>query len=122
MCFTSLAFSARRDCALCCASARAASSVPVSVVCFSCIAWSAAWYFSCCGEGVRDCGRDSEIDVGAVDSADRAVRGAPVDVDAESWPVVASECVIARDTLPLRQELATEPASDIAIRLGASAR
>jgi hypothetical protein len=79
----------------------------------------------CCGEGVRDCGRDREIDVGAVDSAERVVlRGAPVDVDAaESWPVVvASECVIALETLPLRHELATEPASEIAIRLGARAR
>ena len=75
----------------------------------------------CCGEGVRDCGRDREIDVGAVDSAERVVRGAPVDVDAESW-AVASECVIALDTLPLRHELATEPASEIAIRLGARAR
>jgi hypothetical protein len=70
----------------------------------------------CCGEGVLDC-----IDVGAVDSAERVVRGAPVDVDAESWPV-ASECVIARDTLPLRQELATDPASETARRLGASVR
>jgi len=76
----------------------------------------------CCGEGVLDCGRDSEIDVGAVDSAERVVRGAPVDVDAESWPFAASEYVIARETLPLRQELAADPASEGASRLGASER
>jgi len=75
----------------------------------------------CCGEGIRDCGRDREIDVGAVDFAERVVRGAPVEVDAESW-LVDSECVIARDTLPLRHELATEPASKTASRLGARAR
>lgn len=102
---------------MCCASASAARSVPVSVACFSCIACSAAWWLLFCGEGVRDCGREREIDVGAVDSAERVVRGAPVDVDA-----VMSEWVIARDTLPLRHELATEPASESASRLGASAR
>jgi hypothetical protein len=61
------------------------------------------------------------MDVGAVDSAERVVVLAPVDVDAESWPVI-SEYVIARDTLPLRQELVAEPTSEIAIRLGARAR
>jgi hypothetical protein len=67
----------------------------------------------CCGDGVLDCGRERNIDVCAVDSAERVVRGAPVEVEAESWPV-ASECVIARETL--RQELATEPASETASR------
>jgi hypothetical protein len=65
----------------------------------------------CCGDVVLDCGCERNIDVCAVDSAARVVRGAPVEVEAESWSV-ASECVIARETL--RQELATEPASDTA--------
>jgi hypothetical protein len=67
----------------------------------------------CCGDGFLDCGRERNIDVCAVDSAARVVRGAPVEVEAESWPV-ASECVISRETL--RQELATEPTSETAGR------
>ena len=58
----------------------------------------------CCGDGVLDCRRERNIDVCAVDSAARVVRGAPVEVEAESWPV-ASECVIVRETL--LQELGT---------------
>jgi hypothetical protein len=51
----------------------------------------------CCGDGVLDCGRERDIDVGAVGSAER--------VKAKSWPII-SECVIAREML--RRELATK--------------
>jgi hypothetical protein len=44
---------------------------------------------ACCGEGICDCGRDREIDIGAVDSAECVMRGAPVEVDAESRPVAS---------------------------------
>lgn len=48
-------------------------------------------------DGVLDCGRERDIDIGAVGSAER--------VKAKSWPII-SECVIAREML--RRELATK--------------
>jgi hypothetical protein len=72
-----------------------------------------------CGDGVLDCGHERNIDVCAVDPAERVVRGAAVEVEAESWPM-ASECVIQVTRETQRQKLATEPASETASWLGES--
>jgi hypothetical protein len=55
-----------RGCVICWESASAASNVLVSVVRFSCTAWSAAWLFPCYGDGVLDCRYERGIDVGVV--------------------------------------------------------
>jgi len=36
----------------------------------------------CHGDGIRDCGRDREINISAVNSAERVVGGASIEVDA----------------------------------------